>query len=278
MTKSVQVNFNSATDSDDVLALIQTKYDATITAPVWTVTQKAVVPAVNAPLFQDTFEGADGVITNEYAFWNPTLKDAVQSANWELTSGTIFRKGGMGATGIPDGGGVMNALSSIANNNCIFRCVTKRKDFGDFKAAFDFTASGLVTGAQTPAVDWDGAHVFLRYQSEQSLYYASFIRRDGKVVIKKKIPGGPSNGGTYYDMSPYVANVLPLNKLAKIEATIKNVATGVQITLSVNGTKVLDVIDNGSVGGAPITTPGGTGLRGDNLNFTFDNFTVSSLS
>jgi hypothetical protein len=49
----------------------------------------------------------------------------------------------------------------------------------------------------------------LRYQSETSLYYASINRRDGTSVIKKKVTGGPDNGGTYYDLTPYVAHAVP---------------------------------------------------------------------
>lgn len=279
--KTVQLNFNSSADQDDAIALLQSKYDVTaIGNPVVAVTPKAVVtvvPAAPVVIFQDNYDGADGIITNEYAFFNPSLKDAVQSPNWEMTSGSLFRKGNQGWTGRPDSGGVMNAQSSIATNSCVFRCVTKRKDFQDFKVAFDFNPSEMVTGATNPAVAWDGCHVFLRYQSETSLYYASFMRRDGKVVIKKKVTGGSSNGGTYFELTPELPAALPLNTLAKIEATIKNVPTGVQITLTQNGKKVLDVIDNGSVGGAPILTAGGTGLRGDNLNFTFDNFTVTAI-
>lgn len=282
--QTVQLNFNNSADQDAVLALIQSKYDLLVVgSPVISVTAKPGIvpspiptPSPTGILLQENFDGVDGLITNEYAFWNPTLSTSVKSPIWEMTSGSLFRKSNQAWSGNPDGGNP-DALSAKANNNCIFRCVTKRKDLGDFKVAFDFNPSAFVIGPTTPAVDWDGAHIFLRYQSEEGLYYASFIRRDGKVVIKKKVPGGPSNGGTYYELTPYVANVLPLNKPAKLEATIKNVLTGVQITLTVNGTKVLDVVDNGTVGGAAIANSGGTGLRGDNLNFTFDNFIVTSI-
>lgn len=273
MTKSVQINFNTPEDQEAVLTLLQTQYDAVVTPPVWSLMPKngSTKPAP----FVDNFDGIDGLITNEYAFWNPTLKESVKSPNWEMTSGSLFRKSNQGWTGNPDGGNP-DALSAKANNSCIFRCVTKRKDFGNVKISFDFTPLAFVTAATTPAVDWDGAHIFMRYQSEESLYYISFLRRDGKIIVKKKVPGGPSNGGTYYEIGSYLPSVLPLNKTAKVEGTIKTLSQGVNLTLSLNGVKVLDVVDAGA-NGAPILVAGGTGLRGDNLNFTIDNFTVAPL-
>jgi hypothetical protein len=41
----------------------------------------------------------------------------------------------------------------------------------------------------------------LRHVSELNLYAITVDRRDGEVVIKKKCPGGPSNGGTYYALA-----------------------------------------------------------------------------
>jgi hypothetical protein len=48
----------------------------------------------------------------------------------------------------------------------------------------------------------------------------------------------------------------------------------VTITASINGLVVKKVTDTG-VGCAPITTPGATGIRGDNADFTFDDYTVT---
>ncbi len=45
-----------------------------------------------------------------------------------------------------------------------------------------------------------GAHL-LALPKPQHLYYATIARRDGVAVIKKKCPGGSSNGGTYYDLA-----------------------------------------------------------------------------
>jgi len=299
MATSTQMNFTNAAERDDALAYLQKRYITKVTKvtkPSWSIeikpvetvpvetvpapTETAPVPPPPPPapsyLFQDQFEGADGLITNEYAYWNPNDPKAVLSPDWEMTSGSLFRKSNAAATGSVDSGIAPNPLSTNATDSGIFRLTTKRKDFGDVKVGFSFVAEAMKTGATTPAVDWDGAHCFLRYISEQQLYYASFCRRDEKVVIKKKVPGGPSNGGTYYDISTYVFKPFPLNELIRVEATVKNITEGVQIALWLNGNKVLEAVDNGTKGGAPITQPGMVGIRGDNLQFSFDNFVVGA--
>ena len=56
---------------------------------------------------------------------------------------------------------------------------------------------------------------------------------------------------------------------------MRNNADGsVTIAAYINGVLVKSVTDAGT-GCAPITAPGATGIRGDNAEFTFDNFTVT---
>ena len=122
-------------------------------------------------------------------------------------------------------------------------------------------------------------HIFLRYQSEYQLYYASVNRRDGHVVIKKKCSGGPSNGGTYYELGPgeISGHAIPFGTDEPVGASVINNADGsVTLTLSLNGTTIITATDNG-VGCAPITAPGKVGIRGDNDNFTVSGFTVTAV-
>lgn len=216
-------------------------------------------------LFSDDFNSyANGVITSEGNYWSQT---GPSSDKWEMTSGTLYAADGQGWSGIPD----------TTNNSGVFRLNTKRFDFQNVRVSMDLTINNLTTTAVTPATDWDGVHIFLRYQSEYYLYYASISRRDGAVVIKKKVPGGPSNGGTYYNISTYNTAPLPLNQKVHVAATVQNQADGsVKIQLFSNGALVATAIDQGT-GGAPITNAGATGIRGDNANFFFDNFTVEQL-
>jgi hypothetical protein len=223
-------------------------------------------------LFSDSMSGyKNGLITSESAHWNNSA--SAQNSPWELTSGSLYAKDGTGWTGVPDA----KAPSAGGNNSAIFRLTTKQADFGDVAVNFDLKNNGLSSTSVTPATDWDGAHIFLRYQSEESLYYASVNRRDNTVIIKKKVPGGPSNGGTYHNLGSGSYTV-PFNSWQSVQATVKNNPNGsVAITLSANGKQLLSVTDNGSIGGAPIRNVGKVGIRGDNANLQFKDFTVTSI-
>lgn len=252
---------------------------ATTTSTATTTTVSApVTTTTSTNLFSDSFsQYSDGLITNEYAYWNPTALDAKKSNIWEMTSGSLFASGSTGWTGVPNDG-APNALSTNGNNSSVFRLTTKEADFGDVAVTFDLLNQGLNSSLSTPAVDWDGVHIFLRYQSEYNLYYASINRRDNTVVIKKKVPGGPSNNGTYYNMSTYNTHAVPYNTWQQVKVTVKNNADGsVTIQLFANSVLVASMTDNGTVGGAPIRNAGKVGIRGDNDNFKFKNFTVTSF-
>ncbi|MDO8572616.1 MAG: hypothetical protein Q7S11_02470 [bacterium] len=248
---------------------------ATTTTPT---TSPVISTSNTRVLFADAFsQYADRLLTNEYAYWNPTNASSVKSSVWEMTSGSLFAQGGAGWTGVPNTV-APNALSTSGNNSAVFRLTTKRADFGNTVVEFDLLNQGLVSTGNTPAVDWDGVHVFLRYQSEESLYYASVNRRDNTVAIKKKVPGGTSNGGTYYNLSTFNAHPVSYGTWQHVKATVKNNTDGsVTIELFENGKLLARAIDNGSIGGAPIRNPGKVGIRGDNANIKFKNFTVTAL-
>ncbi len=240
-------------------------------------TTSTTVASAPPSLFQDAFDRPDGLVTNEYAYWNPTLPDAVVSPDWEMTSGSLFTRDGHGYTGVPDDVGP-NAQSTNGTDSAVFRLTTKENDFGNVAVSFDLDMLGLTTTATTPAVAWDGLHVFLRYQNEYSLYYASIDRRDGTTIIKKKVPGGPSNGGTYYDLGQSGSHPIPFGQWEHVRATIDTNANGsVIIQLYANDTLVASAVDDGSIGGPPILSPGKVGIRGDNAEFEFDDFTVNGL-
>ncbi len=140
---------------------------------------------------------------------------------------------------------------------------------------FQLRVAGLVSTARTPAESYDGVHVFLRYQNQRELYVVSVYRRDGVVAIKEKIPGGPANGGTYYTLAEARAGV-PRDSWSAVSVSI--VTTGsktVRIALSINGRTVL--ASTGSRGRVdPILAAGRVGLRGDNCQFFFRDFTVTA--
>ena len=255
---------SSSTSSSTTSSTSTSTSTTTTTAP----------PVVNPVLFSESFTHADGLMTNEYAFWNPSGAGRVVDPNWEMTSGSLFAVGGVGWTGIPDNRDP-NATSSNGTDSAIFRMTTRRIDFSNVSVSVRLRHEGYVSTPTTPAVAWDGVHLFLRYVSEESLYYASVNRRDNTTQIKKKVPGGPSNGGTYYTLAsgrfPVVKGVWQ-----DVTATISDRSDGsVLIELFANGALVASAIDNG-VGG-PVLRSGRLGLRGDNSQFSFDDFIVRSF-
>ena len=225
------------------------------------------------PLLAVDFAGQHGLVTNEYAYWHPHSPDAVTSPVWDMTSGSLFARDGVGWSGVPDAR-PPDSHSTRTNNSAVFRLNTRQRDFGDVTVNFRLRNLGLTATPQTPAQEWDGIHVWLRYQSEYELYYVSANRRDGEVVVKKKVADGPSNGGTYYTLAE-ANRPVSLRHLATVSASAHNDADGaVRIDLSIDGKHLLTAIDHGS-GGPPITEPGAVGIRGDNCNFEFDRFEVT---
>src|SRR6185295_20003970 len=93
------------------------------------------VAAATALLFSDHFAAPPGLITNEYAYWNKSAADAVRSPEWELTSGSLFARGGAAWTGVPDDK-TPDPRSSRATNSAVFRLTTKRSGFGDVAVSF----------------------------------------------------------------------------------------------------------------------------------------------
>lgn len=228
-------------------------------------------------LITDSFTRPNGLITNEWAYWNPTQPAAKKDAIWEMDSGSFFAQGGAGWTGKPDTVNP-NVGSTNGTNSAIFRLNTKRTDIENAQITFDLLNQGLSSTAKTPQQDWDGAHIWVRYQSEYKLYYASINRRDGKAVIKKKIPGGPSNGGTYYNLTPFVNHPVPYNQWQHVKVTVQDQADGsVIISLYASDALVIQARDTGAVGGPVIKGGGRVGIRGDNANLKFDNFVVTQL-
>ena len=140
--------------------------------------------------------------------------------------------------------------------------------------SFRLRRDGLTSTAATPAVAWDGEHIFLRYASETSLYYASFDRRDGTTAIKKKVTGGTSNGGTYYTLASGRGTFAPGVFHAVRATVIDNPDGSATIRLWVDGTLVLSATDTGI--GGPVIRSGGVGIRGDNADFSFDDFLVTT--
>ena len=241
-------------------------------------TSAAAVFSVNAggpppppqTLFVEPFNYPNGLITNEFAHFQPTSTSAVISSTWDMTSGSLFADGGAGWTGVPDDADP-NAGSTNGNDSSVFHLTSKRTNFGDVSVSMSLNQSGFVTTPSTPSSAWDGVSVVLRFTSATSYYYVSAARRDNTVVIKKV------SGATETTLASG-AHAAALGAPQQIEADVHNSTGGaVTLRLAINGAQLLSFVDAGT-GGAPLISSGAVGVFGDNANFHFGAFTVAPYS
>ena len=232
------------------------------------------------------------LVTNEYATYNPSDPASVISPTWEANSGSFWSANGtIHNAKVPIDIGAPNAQSTNHNNNAVGRLYTKQSfSLGGLNqglAVFTFITnlglsvpSGTIDGSPNTSHDWDGIHIFGIYAAENSLYYGSINRRDGKVVIKRKKPGGPSNGGTYVDLSTYNNYTVPYGegRRYRMEQLITSLSPlTVRIRLFVDSTKIAEAFDDGSVTGVTPLTSGRVGIRSDNCAWMADKFMVYTV-
>ncbi len=236
----------------------------------------AVSPApstVPTGVLRDDFLGPDQLITNEYVRWNPKAKDAVVSPTWIVTSGSLFRRANVAWSGalVP---GVPDAKSSKATNSAVFRMISRNDSFQNVTVRLRYRILSLI---DERANDWDGIHIFLRYQDPTELYYVTIARRDAIAVAKRKTTGGLSNGGTYETLAsaPGAAVIRP-GVWVSAEASIRRQGDDVRIELLLSGVSVLTVIDSGQFG-SPLFGAGSVGVRGDNVEFELDDVKADEL-
>jgi hypothetical protein len=219
-------------------------------------------------LLREDFGGGNGLISNEFAFHNPRDPRRVTSPVWEVTSGSFFRSHGEGWTG-PLDTRPPDPVSATSTNSDVFRALTRRQ-FGDVAVSMRLRLDRPPGGRDA---DWAGVNIFLRYRDEFTLYAVSVARRDGVVAIKKKLPGGISNGGTYATLAKAV-HPLSLGGWHTIRTSVVDVKGTVRMSLSIDGVQVLRTGDSG-VAGEPLTGKGRVGLRGDFAEFHIDDFVVT---
>jgi hypothetical protein len=242
---------------------------------VWQLTS-----GVSRPLFKAHF-GSRGLVTNEFAYQNPTSPLAVFSPVWEVTSGSLFANRGGGWTGVPDGDDP-GPTSTTHTGSSVFRLRTIRTDFQDVSVSFRLKVEQFSTTARTPAQPFDGVHVWLRYQNADWLYFVSLVRRDGEVVIGKKLPMGSSlkgggavaAGGVYFHEVRKGGHHAPLGEWQRVSASIMTQGPKVIIRAFINGQQVARLIDNAKQDQV-ISKPGAVGIRGDNTEFEFKDFQVT---
>jgi hypothetical protein len=175
---------------------------------------------------------------------------------------------------VPDRGQT-GPRSASATDSSVFRAVTRRADFQNVTVSFGLLVQRFLSAQAGLTPGWLGVHVFLRYQSPSRLYVVSVDRSDGVIVIKKKVPGGPVDGGTYYTLATTQSSSVSGRWEQVRVSVVNNGAEGVAIRLWLDGSLRLQATDNGVGDVPPITQPGRVGLRGDYTEFEFKHFTVS---
>ena len=220
-----------------------------------------------------------GLVTNAFAFLHPNDPQARLSPDWITTSGSLFARNGAGWTGVPDADNT-GPYSDRFTDSAIFRLVTRRRDFGPVTVHLWVRLDPPVTTPSTPARAWDGGHVWLRYHSPQELYGLSFRRRDGTVVIKRKIPGvGPENPAKE-DTGAYATlaegrHAIPYGTWHQVTASAVNLPSGaVLLRLDIDGRRVLTARDRTP---GRLRQPGGVGLRADNTDMLFRDFRATPV-
>jgi hypothetical protein len=224
-------------------------------------------------LFAPRPSGPDRLVTNEYTHWNPQAPDGRRSPDWDVTSGSLFVHGGVFWSGRPDRA-TPDAGSSNGSGSSVFRMTSRRHDLGDVLVSLDLRNRGLTSAGRAAPSEIDGVHVFLRWQTPAELYVVSLNRRDNLVVVKKKRPGGPSNGGTYVTLGQ-TRYTVPYGAWQRFAVRIRTSGANlVSISVRHDGREVLSAVDDGSEGPA-ILARGAVGLRGDNCDFEFRDFRVT---
>jgi len=241
-----------------------------VLAAILAIAVQQVIAMINRPLLADNFDRPNGLITNEFAYFNSHNRAALRSPTWIVTSGSLFAQDQAAWTGVPDRGDP-GPRSANVNDSSVFRVVTKRTDFQDVTVSFSLLVQRYLTVQGSPG--FQGVHIFMRYQSPDLLYVLSVDRRDGVIVIKKKVPGGTTAGGTYYTLASVQGRAVT-GRWQQVRASAVNTGEGVELQVWLNGQLRLTARDNGVGDAPPIMQPGRVGLRGDYTEFKFDDFTV----
>lgn len=239
----------------------------------------ATVAASGAPgpLFVARFGGPDRLLTNEFATHNPNARGIARSAQWIVTSGSLFIRSGTATNGRLDHL-APNARSSNGTNSAVFRVYTKQPFSGSYRVSFQLRVRAPQPVAGLPEESWDGVHLIVNAQSPQAAYYVSLFRRDGQAAIKKKTLGGPSNGGTYRLLTSYVPSLIVPGRWTEVRIDVRQSAAGATtLTLYEAGTAVLSATDTLATTGSPPYISGRLGIRADKTTFAVKNLIVTEL-
>ena len=233
--------------------------------------------AVGDGSWRPAFAESHGLVANELDVTSAADRVA-RSTDWIVTSGSLFSDSGAGWTGDIDGR-TPDPRSRTSTGSAVFRVVS-HPHFLSCSVAFDLRLDSMTTTTRTQAQDYDGVHVFLRYQDPWNLYVVSVARRDGQVVVKRKQSSSATGGDDEADYVTLATAVgsFPLHTWRHVVVAVDDARSGPRLTLSVDGRTLLDVVDEGVGAGGPLREAGRIGLRGDNTEFHFRDVRVTPLT
>ena len=167
----------------------------------------------------------------------------------------------------------------------IFR-MTTRDRWRDVAQEMSFRIERTNMSASLRRGPSNGLWQMSRYADHDNLYYSG-VRVDGLAVIKKKYRGRyytlakTKVVSGWYDRT-FNPNLLPEDTWIRLRTTTRNLDTRrvlirLEADFGATGTwkKLLEVVDDGSLGGGALLGSGSTGIRTDFMDVTFDDFVLT---
>lgn len=229
-------------------------------------------------LLAEDFSGPAGAFVTESAFYGSLDSGLAENAEWLAESGQLLREADSGRTRSP-----------------VFRMWTRRTDLAFPVVSMDVVFHGWVGGDEA----WHGVNLWLNEtlcapapdcsrvddRGGVSGYALDFMNRDGTVTVLKKVAGDTRDrwpeqatsfvqGGTYYELattrwSPTAG--VPHHLVAEA----RELGGGrTLLRTAVDGEVVLEIVDDGSVGGPRLVDGGRVGLRSDYADVEVDDIRI----
>lgn len=126
---------------------------------------------------------------------------------------------------------------------------------------------------QSPDAYDDGVRLWVRRQNSDELYIVHLARRDHQVSVVQK--HRTASGAQHHRIGRGTRHEVRYDEWTDWEVSVVNGPSGaVTFRVRADGEDVVAVTDDGSRGGAPFTSPGSIGFRGDNTEFALDDVEV----
>lgn len=236
-----------------------------------------VVLGDSGPVLEEHFDGADGTFVSDDRFWGGEDLGRAQNDRWYANDGELTIRAGRAHT-----------------DDSQFRMWTRRVDLTDVEASFDMVFRGFSGGDE----DWRGLNLWLNRthctpvpdcsaiddSGGNSGYMLRFFAADGDMTVNKKVSGdtrGASpeqatsyvQGGTYYFMDK-VAWAPVIGQTYRLTGSVRDNGDGTStIAMSVDDEVLLEVVDDGSIGGERLGG-GRVGVRGDYVDVSIDDLAI----